>query len=537
MLTPNGGVFGRNPKFNNVTVENNLTVNGDFTLGDDIVINDTLLVNGVATFRGGIISIPNSAAPTNNTVLGNLAGNGLGGSAANNVALGNLALSGNVSGTGNTIVGRGAGSGNASFTGCTAVGLSALNVNTANDITAVGANALDANTTGTGNVAVGRNALGANTTGISNTAVGFESLDANDVGNFNVAIGAGSLGANTSGSSCTAIGVGALGDLSGNSSTGLGTNAGRFVTTGSNSTFVGETAGLYFGTGSTPSDYLTNASNTILIGQNSRPGANSQTNQIVIGVGTVGNGSNTTTIGNSSTTQAWMAGHVIPGRHPLFGGSGFGTSGFYLYSSGADNGGIRGNFAAMDCTGSFAVRSNDGITNRLVVESNGNVTVSNGNLIVGTSGKGIDFGITTSGTGTMTSELLSDYEEGTWTPTVNSGVTSPTYTTQLGWYTKIGRTVIAHADVQLSGGTANANRFQFGGLPFASLNSLGVGRAGGYWIFGGGVRANDTDALPALYIPNNNTEVQLFTQLAVSYAGTSFNSITQAMRFIVIYNT
>lgn len=29
MLTPNGGVFGRNPDFNNVTVAGKLTVNGD----------------------------------------------------------------------------------------------------------------------------------------------------------------------------------------------------------------------------------------------------------------------------------------------------------------------------------------------------------------------------------------------------------------------------------------------------------------------------------------------------------------------------
>lgn len=70
MLTPNGGVFGRNPTFNNVTVERNLTVNGDFTLGDDIVINDTLLVKGAATFQGSIVSVPKSTAATSNTVLG-----------------------------------------------------------------------------------------------------------------------------------------------------------------------------------------------------------------------------------------------------------------------------------------------------------------------------------------------------------------------------------------------------------------------------------------------------------------------------------
>jgi hypothetical protein len=49
MITPNGGVFGRNPKFNNVTVDGNLTVNGDIALGDDIVVTDTLTVNGITT--------------------------------------------------------------------------------------------------------------------------------------------------------------------------------------------------------------------------------------------------------------------------------------------------------------------------------------------------------------------------------------------------------------------------------------------------------------------------------------------------------
>ena len=44
----------------------------------------------------------------------------------------------------------------------------------------------------------------------------------------------------------------------------------------------------------------------------------------------------------------------------------------------------------------------------------GDVTLSTGNLVIGTSGNGIDFSATP---GTGTSELLSDYEEGTWTPT------------------------------------------------------------------------------------------------------------------------
>ena len=50
----------------------------------------------------------------------------------------------------------------------------------------------------------------------------------------------------------------------------------------------------------------------------------------------------------------------------------------------------------------------------------GDLTVSAGNVIIGTSGKGIDFSATA---GTGTSELLDDYEEGTWTPADGSSLT------------------------------------------------------------------------------------------------------------------
>lgn len=65
----------------------------------------------------------------------------------------------------------------------------------------------------------------------------------------------------------------------------------------------------------------------------------------------------------------------------------------------------------------------------------GDVTLSTGNLVIGTSGKGIDFSATP---GTGTSELLADYEEGTWTPSVGSNAT---YIAQSGYYTKIGNFV------------------------------------------------------------------------------------------------
>ena len=45
------------------------------------------------------------------------------------------------------------------------------------------------------------------------------------------------------------------------------------------------------------------------------------------------------------------------------------------------------------------------------LSDNGNVSIPNGNLIMA-SGNGIDFSATGDGSGTMSSELLDDYEEG-----------------------------------------------------------------------------------------------------------------------------
>jgi hypothetical protein len=72
------------------------------------------------------------------------------------------------------------------------------------------------------------------------------------------------------------------------------------------------------------------------------------------------------------------------------------------------------------------------------IDSAQNVTVSAGNLVIGTSGKGIDFSATP---GTGTSELLADYEEGTWTPSQGAALVVVGTFSSTGRYTKIGRNV------------------------------------------------------------------------------------------------
>tara|TARA_R100000458_G_C8162133_1_gene165768 strand:- start:49 stop:738 length:690 start_codon:yes stop_codon:yes gene_type:complete len=75
------------------------------------------------------------------------------------------------------------------------------------------------------------------------------------------------------------------------------------------------------------------------------------------------------------------------------------------------------------------------------------VKICNGNLILSNT-KGISFYNHGSGVG---SNLLDDYEEGTFTPTVSfTSGGSPSYTTQQGVYTKIGDVMHAWAMVELS---------------------------------------------------------------------------------------
>ena len=62
------------------------------------------------------------------------------------------------------------------------------------------------------------------------------------------------------------------------------------------------------------------------------------------------------------------------------------------------------------------------------IDSNGHLTIQDGNLVIGTSGHGIDFSATSDASG-MSSEVLDDYEEGSWTPsiTLGGGSTGMTY--------------------------------------------------------------------------------------------------------------
>ena len=99
----------------------------------------------------------------------------------------------------------------------------------------------------------------------------------------------------------------------------------------------------------------------------------------------------------------------------------------------------------------------------------GDQTLSTGNLVIGTSGKGIDFSATS---GSGTSELLADYVEGTWTPVVRGSGAAGTYelASSAAVYTKIGRLVTLNMTLTTAGAVTGGGTgyLQITGVPFAN---------------------------------------------------------------------
>jgi predicted Fe-Mo cluster-binding NifX family protein len=143
------------------------------------------------------------------------------------------------------------------------------------------------------------------------------------------------------------------------------------------------------------------------------------------------------------------------------------------------------------------------------------------------NGGGIDFSATSNSAGTMTSELLNDYEEGTWTPTLTSD-TSPsgvTYSGRVGKYTKIGRVVHIEFVIGLtSKGTGTGDVF-ISGLPFTVANDMASGEPAcvGITLCQG---LNTSVYLLSGFANNNSTDIQLrkTTAASTTFPGSYINT-------------
>ena len=109
------------------------------------------------------------------------------------------------------------------------------------------------------------------------------------------------------------------------------------------------------------------------------------------------------------------------------------------------------------------------LTERVRLESGGNLKILDGNLVIGAAGHGIDFS-DTSDPGGMNGEILDDYETGTWTPsyqTTNNNY-SGTQSTQDGVYIKVGRSVWVFGRILRGSVTGGSGNVQISGIPYGS---------------------------------------------------------------------
>ena len=95
--------------------------------------------------------------------------------------------------------------------------------------------------------------------------------------------------------------------------------------------------------------------------------------------------------------------------------------------------------------------------------------MSDGDIILA-DGHGISFAATANSSGTMESEILDDYEEGEWTPSINPS--SVSYNWQTGKYTKIGNVVHIWFDIKWSSASGIPSNGSIGGLPFTAMLQL-----------------------------------------------------------------
>jgi hypothetical protein len=327
------------------TFSSDLTVNANESISGNQTVGGTLIVTGETTtgsLTAGAITYPN-AHGTSGQVLSTTGSGTLSWTTPDSISVGAIGGSSNAKGATLTsgvlsltpADGTNGGivtNGTQTFAGAKTFNMD-LNVNgltlgmgagSVATNTATGLQALNANTTGTGNTGIGYIAAAATTNGIHNTAIGAWSLSLNTTGNLNSAIGNSSLYNNTTGYQNTATGYKALfSNTTSYGNTANGSQALIWNTTGSQNTA--------YGNGALTSN--TTGSNNTAIGYIANVASGALTNATAIGCGATVAASNTIQLGNASITNVKTSGTLTAGAvtYP----NAHGTSGQVLSTTGS----------------------------------------------------------------------------------------------------------------------------------------------------------------------------------------------------------
>jgi hypothetical protein len=149
-------------------------------------------------------------------------------------------------------------------------------------------------------------------------------------------------------------------------------------------------------------------------------------------------------------------------------------------------------------------------TPAITFAANGQVTLANTPLQL--TGGQIQFPATQ--IASSDANTLDDYEEGDYTPTILDGVTSVSYSTQTGRYTKIGNLVYVSTRLIISGGTTNGNVLTIS-LPFTIASTTNLFAVGGVYS---NVLASNGQNLFVLGRPAT-AQIECYVQAATNIGG------------------
>ena len=443
--------------------------------GGDVVGPASATANGIALFDSTTGKLIKDSAASDGFIYGIRVGRGAG-AVATNTAVGASALQANTTGA-----------------GVVAVGYETLYSNNGNFNTGIGRQALRTNSTGYENVGVGYTALYNNSSGIRNTAIGTEALNANTTASNNTAVGYQAGYSNTTGTDIAALGLQALkANTTGSQNTAFGSVALTANTTASHNSAFGYAALFNNTTGASNvalGNYTlqanTTASNNTAVGY--QASYSNTTGELNTTLGWRAGYSNTTGVrctaigyqaGYSNTTSSYnlfvgvQAGYFTTGSANTFVGQrSDGQGAGNAVTTGSNNtilGGYNGNQGGLDIrTANNHIVLSDGDGNPLISTADNQTVALEG--AVPNSGTGITFPATQSAS--SNANTLDDYEEGTWTPTLTDGYTR-TYNQRIGRYIKVGKQVYVFGQLQGSTRTGSPNGSLYITLPFPA-NELG----------------------------------------------------------------
>jgi hypothetical protein len=248
----------------------------------------------------------------------------------------------------------------------------------------------------------------------------------------------------------------------------------------------------------------------------------------------LGQGIDTQTIGDASVTAAKLASplDLLDNQKIRFGTG----NDIEIYSDGSngyithtDGGGDPLYISSQNDIRLRVANTEEGVK----IKSNGEVELyhndtlqceTSANGLAFPSGKGIDFSATS---GTGTSELFDDYEEGTFTPEWNAGSAASacyagglSYSSQVGVYRRVGHVVHFIIKLQVSSGTLKSGQLILLGLPFTSGDFSSYSAAGGAFVSYTTGYFSDTAHIPTAFVSPGQSYLNFFNTAGNNFAGT-----------------